>query len=369
MEYTIREIIQRSGRNLDQTAYVDSNPEMPDFRLISGDHYTWENNKLRFKESVTVMDFEQTVKEFPALAAVKYKSRKKFPYFTDNLSLLEEAIKNGETVAVEGGPCLFGAYEVSVFVYTDDGQKNKFDYANGKLYLQDTDLSEDDTLAQYVLRNGLHVTKIDFVQHKKNLTSQEYVQLRYPFEIAAALGGPLVVPLPDMSYRKYLVASLETVSEEIRQKALADFDEILKDIVGFYLYEIDALQKHFQIKNFACLHLGTVDWLNIWYEKRVQYIEKNKSLKKLTKRKETLESIKDYVSMPALPFYLFGSKYILEVNSFYETDSYRKCKKQHKSAFQMGCILLPELLSKNDVDLVYDAPLEFKNYGVYERVI
>lgn len=106
MEYTIREIIQRSGRNLDQTAYVDSNPEMPDFRLISGDHYTWENNKLRFKESVTVMDFEQTVKEFPALAAVKYKSRKKFPYFTDNLSLLEEAIKNGETVAVEGGPCL-----------------------------------------------------------------------------------------------------------------------------------------------------------------------------------------------------------------------------------------------------------------------
>lgn len=369
MEYTIREIIQKNGRNLDQTAYVNSNPEMLDFRLISGEHYSWENNKLRFKESVAVMDFEQTVKEFPALAAVKYKSRKKFPYFTDNLSLLVEAMKSSETVAVEGGPCLFGAYEVSVFVYTDDGKKNKFDYANGKIYLNDAGFSDEDTLAQFVLRNGLHVTKIDFVQHKKNLTSQEYVQLRYPFEIAHALGGPLVVPLPDMSYRKYLVASLETVSEEIRQKALADFDEILKNIIGFYLCEIDALQKHFQIKNFACLHLGTVDWLNIWYEKRVQYIEKIKFLKSLTRRLESFESIKDYVSMPALPFYLFGSKYILQVDSVDETDSYRKCKKQHKSAFKMGCILTPELLSQNNVDTVYNAPLEFKNYGVYERVI
>ena len=34
--------------------------------------------------------------------------------------------------------------------------------------------------------------------------------------------APLVIPLPDMSYRKYLVASLETVSDKIRQKALAD---------------------------------------------------------------------------------------------------------------------------------------------------
>ena len=368
MEYTIREMIEKNGRSLEQTDYVDSNPEMLDFRLFSGEHYSWEGDKLRFKESATVMDFEQTVKEFPAMAAVKYKSREKFPYFTDNLDLLVEAMNNGESVAVEGGPCLFGAYEVSVFVHTDNGEIHEFDYANGKIYLNDASFSDSDSLAQFVLRNGAHVVRIDFKQYKEQLTSQEYVQLRYPFEIASALGGSLVIPLPDMSYRKYLVASLETVSEEIRQKALADFDEILKNIVGLYLHEIDDLQRHFQIKNFACLHLGTVDWLNVWYEKRVQYIEKVKFLKSLTRRLESLESIKDYVSMPALPFYLFGSKYILQVDSVDETDSYRKCKKQHKSAFKMGCILTPELLSKNDVDTVYNAPLAFKNYGVYERI-
>lgn len=367
--YTIRELIERIGRNVEQTDYADSNPEMLDFCLLSGDYYSWDGDKLRFKESVTVMDYEQTLSAFPAFAGVKYKSRKKFPYFNDNLDLLVEAMKNGETVAVEGGPCLFGAHEVRVFVHTDDGEVREFDYANAKIYSSDSSLSDEDTLAQFLLRNGAHVVRIYFKQYKEKLTSQEYIQLRYPFEIASAVGGSLVVPLPDMSYRKYLVASLETVSDEIRQKALADFDEILKNIVGFYLYEIDALQKHFQIKNFACLHLGTVDWLNIWYEKRVQYIEKIKFLKSLTRRAESLESIKDYVSMPALPFYLFGSKYILQVDSVDETDSYRKCKKQHKSAFKMGCILTPELLSQNNVDTVYNAPLEFKNYGVYERVI
>ncbi len=88
MEYTIRKIISKTGRKLEQTDYVDANPEMLNFRLISGEHYTWKGDKLRFKESADVMDFEQTVKEFPALAAVKYKSCKKFPYFTDNLSLI-----------------------------------------------------------------------------------------------------------------------------------------------------------------------------------------------------------------------------------------------------------------------------------------
>lgn len=377
MQYTIREMVEKHGRSLESTDYINSNPTMLDFRLISGDHYDWntlrgEGGRLRFKESVDVLDYDQVVTEFPAFSAVKYKSREIFPYFADNLDLLNKAVNNGETVAVEGGPCLFGAHEVDVLVYTDDGKVHKFDYACGKIYLNDSSFSasnDSDTLAQFVLRNGTHVVKIDFEQHKKDLTSQEYLQLRYPFEIASALKGPLVIPLPDMSYRKYLVATLETVSDEIRRKALSDFDEILKNIDGFYLNEIDLLQKHFQIKDFACLYLETVDWLDVWYEKRVKYIDKIRFLKSLTKRKESLESIKDYVTMPALPFYLFGSEYILQVDNVDETDSYRKCKRQHKSAFKMGCILTPELLSKNDVDIVYNAPLEFKNYGVYERVV
>ena len=49
-------MIERNGRSLAQTDYVGSNPEMPDFRLFSGEYYGWQGDKLRFEESVAVMD-------------------------------------------------------------------------------------------------------------------------------------------------------------------------------------------------------------------------------------------------------------------------------------------------------------------------
>ena len=56
MKYTIREMIERNGRSLAQTDYVGSNPEMLNFRLFSGEHYSWQGDKLRFKENATVMN-------------------------------------------------------------------------------------------------------------------------------------------------------------------------------------------------------------------------------------------------------------------------------------------------------------------------
>ena len=78
MEYTIREMIARKNRKLEETDYARSNPNMLDFRLFSGDFYEWDGGKPRFKECVSVMDFAQTARE------------------------------RGEKIAVEGGLCLFG---------------------------------------------------------------------------------------------------------------------------------------------------------------------------------------------------------------------------------------------------------------------
>ena len=51
-----------------------------------------------------------------------------------------------------------------------------------------------------------------------------------------------------------------------------------------------------------------------------------------------------------------------------ETDPYHKCKKAHKNDIQMGCILYPELLSKDKVHTLYNAPIEFKQYGNLEQL-
>ena len=371
MEYTIREIIAGKGRALEETDYARSNPHMLDFRLLSGDFYEWNGGKLRFKDCADVMDFDQTVKAFPPFENVGYASREKMPYFTCDLDILTAARERGEAIAVEGGPCLFGEHEVSVSVQLKGGETRLFDYASGKAYLHETAESDSDaarfsdteSLADYLRLHGGEVERIFFRQEKEGLTPQEYLSLRYPFEIAAALDGPLVIPIPDMSYRKYLAAVLEFVPESVRERAFADFDAISARITAFYLDAIDALRKRFQIRQFLCVHGGNRDALELWYDRRAAYIERGKVLRGLTRLPEKLESVKDYISMPALPFYLFGVENILEVNSMDETDSFRKCRKAHRKALRMGCILYPELLSADGTHTLYSAPTRWKEYG------
>ncbi len=197
------------------------------------------------------------------------------------------------------------------------------------------------------------------------MTPQEYLNLLYPFEIAAALRGPLVIPIPDMSYRKYLLYALDAVPEDLKKQALEDFDAILNRIADMYLDVIAKLQARFQIKRFACVHRRDPAALELWYDKRAPYIERGKVLRSLTRLPEKIEPIKDYISMPALPFYLFGETNLLQVDSVDETDSYRKCRKAHKNALRMGCILLPELLSGDGVHTLYNAPTQWKEYGNY----
>ncbi|MBR0282368.1 MAG: hypothetical protein IJQ81_12400 [Oscillibacter sp.] len=367
MEYTIQEMIARQGRVLEETDYARSNRDMLNFRLFSGDFYEWNGGKLRFKQCADVMDFEQAAEAFPPFAGVTYKSREKFPYFVGGLDMLTAATEHGETIAVEGGPCLFGEYEVAVSVRLKDGETRLFDYANGKAYLELTGFEETDGLTDYLRLNGERVEEIAFRQDKWKLTPQEYLNLRYPFEIAAALGGPLVIPIPDMSYRKYLLYSLEYVSEDIRKRALEEFDGILNRIADLYLDAVEKLQARFQIKRFICVHRRDPATLERWYDRRAAYIERGKVLRSLTRLPEKIEPIKDYISMPALPFYLFGETNLLQVDSVDETDSYRKCRKAHKNAVHMGCILIPELLSGDGVHTLYNAPLQWKEYGNYDE--
>ena len=147
---------------------------------------------------------------------------------------------------------------------------------------------------------------------------------------------------------------------------MAEFDGILHEIADFFLEAIQTLQDHFQIEPFACVHLRAPELLETWYDRRKPYIERGKVLRSLTRIPEKVEPIKDYISMPALPLYLFDARHILQVDSVDEADSYRKCRKAHKKAADMGAVLLPELLSGDGVHTVYNAPLPWKDFGNYD---
>ena len=325
------------------------NDNMLDFKLAMRDTwFSWKNNNLLFKNTVAVKSYDQVADIFKPFAKVTEKHREKFPFFVDNLEALDNAVSNGMPIAVEGGPCLFGRDEVTVIVHCKSEQR-KFDFV-------------DSNLGRYLKANGSSVTEINFVQHKGALTQQECLQLRYPFEIAGILGGPLVIPLPDMSYHAYLVNVLGTVPDIVRKEAVMTFDTILERIVRLYLSKINSLKREYDPELFFCVHRGTPSFLTVWFSERRAFIDSPKFLKNLTSRPEYLEAVKDYVSMPALPYYLIDAKFILQVDSVDETDSYRKCRKQHKNAFTLGCILLPELLSKDGFTTEYNANRKLKRY-------
>ena len=183
--------------------------------------------------------------------------------------------------------------------------------------------------------------------------------------IAAALGIRLVITLPDMSYQKYLGQALEGASPEFRKAVTEEFDGILYPVADLYLDLVSRLQKHFRVRDLTILHGRNRELLEKFYRERAPYIERNKILRNLTGKPEKLESLKDYISMPALPYYLHGSARVLEVNSAVEVDSFRKCMRAHKGTVEFACILFPELLSGDGIHTMYYAQAEQKQYGKY----
>lgn len=85
-------------------------------------------------------------------------------------------------------------------------------------------------------------------------------------------------------------------------------------------------------------------------------------IRRLTARREKTDAVFDYISVLALPYYIWGTSQVIQIDSLDETDSLRKCKKVHKGAFSLSAILFSEKLSGNGEQTIFNAPLEFKGY-------
>ena len=376
MFYTVRSLLEDKGIPLKESAYASCSDGMLDFRIASGNFYDIPDPQkgiLRFKNSVDVFGFEQLTLALPSLRDLKCVHKRLFPYYAENLAAIRRGLETEpDLVCVEGGPCLFGEHEVSVIVTLSDGTEFAFDYSTGKEYADrqeqyagDAYASETMDLAGFLSARTDRIVSLRFVNRKTGLTGQEYLQVFFPFSVAAALDTALVMTLPDMSYRKYLEAAAAPLPRDIRETALRDFDTILYAISDMYLRLIDELQARFALRRFACVHGRDTALISRFMEGRTPFIERNKILRRLTFNPAKLESIKDYISMPALPYYLHGSKFILEINSMDETDSFRKCRAAHKGVLELGCILFPELLSGDGEHTLYCAPIEHKAYENY----
>lgn len=369
---SVLDIFEARKIDINDTIYAQSSADMLDFKIVSKDFYEARKNKdekyeLHYKNTVEIMDFPMITDRFPQLLSLDYHGRDKLPYFVAGLEELSLAISQGEEVAVEGGPCLFGTHEVKVSVRCKKGAEYRFDFNTGKSYSDTWQINGRSVLADFMREYGREVVSIDFENRKEDLTPQEWLFIKYPFEIAKAFGAPLVIPIPDLSYIKYLDAVLSNTDKAVRDRALSDFRQLSYDICDQYLAFIDEMKAVYSDVRCDVVHDRDLELLKKYYEARAPFIERGKVLHGLTSVSEKLESVKDYISMPALPYYLYGIKNIIEVDSMDETDTYRKCRKAHKKAISLSCILLPEFLAKDRTHTIFDAPRNMKEYGEYVR--
>ncbi len=375
MEITLRQLILASGRAPERTVYRGSG-EMLDFRLVSSNLYDWETTgapdrqRMLFKNIVAVEDFRMLTDVLPELRALDFKKRETMPYFVAGLENIRSAVDEGRRIGIKGGPCIFSVHEVLADVLLRDGRRQSFDYSTGRLYQKETALDEGSSLGEFVRANASDIADITFRDEKQDVTPQEYANLLYAFQVADAVHAALlVIPLPDMSYKKYLSAILSHVDDEaLRERVMRAFERVLYRVTDLFLARIGELSAAYPSVRFRVLHDRDREFCRFFYEKRAPFIERNRVLRALTAIPEKVEPIKDYISMQGLPYYLEGITDIIEVDSMDETDSYRKSQKAHKGIFRLSCILFPELLCADGSTTIYNAPLQKKGYGAYEMV-
>lgn len=368
---SVDQLCAENHLQVSDTAYRNSKKKMLEFQIVSNNHYAFfrqgEQNLLKYKNSVEIADFPMLTQALSHLQSVDYLKKNDYPYFTAGLPEIAGKIKAGEPVAVEGGPCLFGTDEVTAEVTTKTGAKLYFDYSTGRSCREDDACRENGSFGTYTLLHGPEIREIHFENKKTALTLQEWAFIKHPFEIANALRGPLVIPIPDFSYMKYLDAVLQNTDDGVRRNAMEEFRKEAHKITDLYLELIQEMQGRYHGMRCEVVHDRATELCERFYRERAPYIERHKVLRILTGIPEKLESIKDYVSMPALPYYLFGIPNVVQVDSMNETDSYRKCKMAHKGVLTLACLLFPELLSSDSVHTIFDAPFDRKEYGNYGK--
>lgn len=319
-----------------------------------------EKKLIKFKNCLYGASFASVCRLIPRLESVSFRHVRQTPLFVAGIDHLQNALERRRPIGISGGPCLFGVNEVLALVTLKDGTVLEYDYSSGRHFEHNgktTDFAEDmDTL-------GEEVVSIDFVNQKAGVTTQEYDSIHCLFEYARALGAKLALPLPDMSYIKYLENVIEGLPEDVREATLKKFKAEAFAISDMYLELIEKMRFMYPQVEAAVVHARDEAMCQLFYEKRASFLTET-TIRRLTGIRGKNDAIQDYITMPALPYYLWGITEIIQMDSLDETDSYRKCAKIHKGALRLYAMMYPERISEDGENTIFYAPLKYKEYLV-----
>lgn len=324
---------------------------------------------LEYKNRVMVTDYENITNMIPALGRTRYEEMWDFPWLTTDLEQLKRCVEQGEGLGIIGGPCIFGIDEVLIRVRTRDGDEELFDCSCGRQCTKDHS-RHPRTLAGYIKEKKGEIKELRILNRKKGITKQEFISILYVFETARLLNAKVVIPLPDLSYVKYMEADLEELPPELKGPVMEEFAGVTDQVADLFLEVIETIRNRYPSVEAKVLHRRDEELCGLFYEKREPFIRNSSYMRKLTQHDGRKESVVDYITMLALPYYLFGTRQILQLDSLDETDSGRKCQKLHGEKIVLHSMLYPEFLSRDGMNTLYNTTLEYKDYlkrGDYER--
>ena len=313
---------------------------------------------LLYKTFMQINDSKMVEEKLPQFKGVSWPFRDQMPYFVAGLEDFAAAIERGEPTAITGGPCFFGEHEVDMIWSMKNGEKKVYDFTTRRRSANDRVSQE----AEFTKQNAEDVVDVSFESHKTLLTTEEYDSVLYLFELAKATGSCLTLPIVDSSYEKYLDAMLEPLPETIRKNAHERFRAVANPIIKMYKELFEALKEKYPEVKCAIMSGEDKELLDLYWQKRAPYVEKPATRRIISGIQEKIESVKDYITLPALPFYFWGVKNILEVDYLGETDSFWKCRKMHKGAMNLSALLYPIKMSADGWRTIFSTELQYKEY-------
>lgn len=316
---------------------------------------------LEYKNTFYCSNFAEIAAILPQVAPVNTPKLKEMPLFVRGIRDLAQAVQESAPLGIVGGPCLFGSHEVVIHIHQEDGRVAQFDFSTGRQYDEKNRLT-DNHIETLIENKAKKILRVELENKKKGVTYQEYLSMQYLFEFAQVLGAKIVIPIPDMSYMKFFQSVTALIPREVKEPAFKEFEKISHDIADLYLGVIDDLRARYPGVECQVLHSRDPELCELFYSKRAPYVKKLYQMGQITAHKERTDAVIDYITMLALPFYVYGTRHVLQIDSVDEADSMRKCMKMHGSDVSFHSILFPEYLSGDGVHTVYYAPLEFKDY-------
>ena len=276
------------------------------------------------------------------------------PVFTSNIG----NIRSVTSLAVCGGPCLYGSDEINVSYKTAAGGEQNVDYHRYFYWAEDTSAASK-------LWLDAVPGSINFTPRKQGITPQDFEIFDGLFQLAVLLDVPLLIMLPDDAYLKFFDSMIAPLDAEQRGILHQKYKEALNITCDVYLQFIEKFYAHYKPKQFEIFHRRNKSLTETFYQKRELFCQKTRQV---TSNKYKEASIMDYITMPALPYYLWDTTAILNLDSLEESDPMRKCMNCHKGSVQNFPIMMTEKISRDGKTSYYENTLEWKDYITIDQL-